>query len=116
MEKLNVFKFFIACSMGLGVIIAPIYGATDWEDDPSKSIAYIANSMSQEDKDFYDLVSFIEELRELLVCHGVPVPPLTTILLSIRDKMICDGHKPNDIIFERLYAEFQAYEEKYEPK
>jgi hypothetical protein len=64
-------------------------------------------------QDFYDLVSFLEECREMLITQGAPVPLLTAILEAIRENMSEDGLNVNDAIFDRLKREFEAYEAKY---
>lgn len=99
---LNFLKLMIVC----GCLMLNAYVSA--EEDPTKSIAYLNNPQS--DHEFYELVSLMEEMRELLISYNIPVPPLTAILISVRAKTIEDGLTVNDAIFDRLYAEFQAYE------
>ena len=54
----------------------------------------------------------MKEMRELLIRHGIEIPPLTTILLSVKARVIEDGLQINDAIFERLWREFEAYEQE----
>jgi hypothetical protein len=84
------------------------------EDDITKSIAYINNP--QNNQEFYELVTLMEEMREFLMSYGIQIPPLTAILIVVRSKMIEDGVWVSDSIFEKLYAEFEAYEASYGTK
>src|ERR1700678_1804057 len=98
--------------MLVGMLFAIILSSTQCgpEEDPTKSIAYMSNACQANDQDFYELVSWMEELREYLISQGAPVPRLTAILEGIRDQMSKDGLKVNDAIFDRLQREFEAYE------
>lgn len=101
----NFFKLvFLCCCLAIN-----LYASQD--EDPSKSIACILNN-PHTDQEFYELTSLMKEMRELLIRHGIEIPPLTSILLSVKARVIEDGLQINDAIFERLWREFEAYEQE----